>query len=107
MNFVCCEAQERAFKEVLILALSGIEARITPTKSRTDEAVIKKHKDDLPADRWVHVSFRVKGKDELTRIFDAGDRLWAMGVYFDTGGCKGRRDWELDWSLKMGKKEAT
>ena len=101
MSIILYEAQDRAFEEIKMLALSGIEVRITPARSRTNEETIEKFKDRLPVDRWVHVSFRVKDRSELDSVFQVGDRLRGMGIYFDTGGCKGQRDWELDWSLQM------
>ncbi len=104
MNILVVKAQDRAFDEVLKLAFSGIEVRIKPPYSSTDEKVVEKYKDGLPADRWVNVSFRVKDRTELGRVFDAGDRLRKTGIYFETGGCKGRRDWELDWSFSLREK---
>ncbi len=102
MSFTLVEAQTRVLLKVMTLALSGIEVRITPTKSRTDECVVKKYKDGLPARLWVSVNFRVKDRLELESVFKAGSELREKGIGFDTGGCKGRRDWELDWSFGLG-----
>ncbi len=104
MNIAMTAAQDHAFDEIKMLALSGIEVRIRPTNSRADEKAIEKYKDGLPAERWVHASFRVKDRSELDSVFEAGDRLREKGIYFDTGGCKGQRDWELDWSFSLENK---
>jgi len=39
-------------------------------------------------------------KDQIEALFEAEKWLLKAGIYFDTGAGEGKRDWQLDWSLK-------
>ena len=40
------------------------------------------------------------GRDGLKELHEIEQRLFALGIRFDTGMGMGYRDWSFDWSLK-------
>ena len=75
----------------------GIEVEITPQPSdywSGPEA-------PLPEDKWVDILFRFKTKAQAKLVKERADELGSLGIVFDTGGTKGERDWQIDWSFEV------
>jgi len=100
------DAYNIALNKVKELENSGIKVVIKPSKSRSNEDTIKKYDraDRVSPDKWIYVSFKTNDKIEISKIFDAATYLSMCGISFDTGGCCGQRDWELDWSFSYEEK---
>ena len=51
---------------------------------------------------WARLRFdlRLLTPEQVNKIWEAGRLLHEAGVSFDAGTGRGRRDWELDWSLE-------
>ena len=101
------EAFEFTLTKVWELKESGIEVKIKPSCSRDNKDLEKKYSgpDRVPAEKWLFVSFHIKNGNESKKIFEMGQYLAMCGICFDTGGCSGQRDWELDWSFSYKKGE--
>lgn len=91
-----------AMTKVNELKEDGINVLITPTKSRYNEDTIKKYDkpDRIPPELWNNVSFKILDNIQTQKIMEMSHYLGMCGISFDTGGCKGLRDWEFDWSFK-------
>jgi hypothetical protein len=46
------------------------------------------------------VTFKTEDPAIMEFIYKRVNELADLGITFDTGGCQGQRDWELDWSFK-------
>ena len=57
--------------------------------------------DRLDPEDWYHVEIKVDTKEQCDAVYEAASKLCKMGIGFDTGGCTGIRDWELDWSFNV------
>lgn len=79
----------------------GIGVASEPSGSASNPETVERYggPGNVPPDLWVRVSFMTDDAEHLERIHDAEDHLVTLGVRFDTGGCYGRREWELDWSF--------
>ena len=86
---------------------SGIEVLIKPSNTKNNQEMIKKYNQPgrTPPELWNHISFKVSDKQQSKKIFDMANYLGLCGISFDTGGCIGQRDWELDWSFRFKKGE--
>lgn len=94
---------EKLFERTLELALAlgalGLEVDVIPG----DEAYGPDAAQDAVPGRidpalWCRVVF--SGGD-LAPVHEAEARLAGGGILFDTGGWKGTREWELDWSFQV------
>ena len=96
------EAYQLTLDKIEELKKDGIEVEIKPSVSSTDQEIIDEYKNKpgtIPADKWVHVGFKVKGKEQLDKkVFNAQSEISRIGISFDTGFAFGPqiRDWELD-----------
>ncbi len=90
------EAYELTLQKIEELKAQGIEVKINPTNSST----VAEKNDKLPRDKWIRATFMVVG-EELDKVFRAGEKLFELGINFDTGYGNGGRDWELDWSFRV------
>ena len=70
----------------------GLKVKITPSHSAGVTSLVEK---------WAHVSISNSNEDEAALVFQKQKELIKMGVAFDSGGCSGLRDWEIDWSLRV------
>ena len=96
------EAHELTMQAVKSLESAGIEVKITPSKSRTDQELIQKYRqpERVAAEKWVTVALFPKTPGEAQLILKKARNLGRLGISFDTGGePNGQRDWELDWSF--------
>lgn len=95
------EAYQLTIDKVLELQSNGIEVTIIKSNGASRPETVKKYSgpEYLPSDQWVHVTFKPINKEDVTLISTACDYLGMAGITFDTGGCCGSRDWELDWSF--------
>jgi len=83
----------------------SIEVRRKPSNSRTSAHCIAKYSgpDRLPPNLWEHVTFIINNPaTERASIAKAKQKLTWLGIRFDTGGCMGQHDWEIDWSFTIG-----
>lgn len=55
--------------------------------------------------KWCRIVFCPKDEHESKAIFEAQKLLGNLGIYFDSGGGCGQRDWETDWSFCYTPKE--
>lgn len=97
------EAYDHTLTVVDEIKEAGVKVEIKPCSSRDNEDLVKKY--DVPnrisSDKWIHVSFFPKGKEEIDLVFEKGRALRALNICFDSGGGCGSRDWELDWSFTI------
>lgn len=80
---------------------AGVDATIRVSRCRKDLRVVDKYSGServKPAD-WYHVSFNTDTPEKAEAVAAAARDLNKRGISFDTGGCPGTRDWELDWSF--------
>lgn len=97
------EAHDAALNAVIQLAREGIEVRIKPSNGRNISSTVEKYgnrEDRVTPDKWFNVTFTVDTPDTANAVRDKYISLCKKGITFDTGGCFGYRDWELDWSLE-------
>ena len=98
------EAYELTLSKIGELKQEGIKVKITPSRSREDEEIVKEfdgHFQRIPADKWLHVSFESLTIEQANIVNGISTELGTMGIRFDTGGFGTERDWELDWSFKF------
>jgi hypothetical protein len=94
------------------LKKSGVKVKmIIPRRvkeGKYHDTVIKYHPPKcLPVEKWRHVELFPK-KRQVKLVHDAVSKLFEFGITFDTGGgCKGGRDWEIDWSFTYNKEKNT
>jgi hypothetical protein len=96
------EAYEVALVKVWELHEKGIEVKIRESRSRTSASALEKYggaPGRIPADKWIHVTFKPKTNEDYDNIREAASYLGLAGMRFDTGGGCGGLDWELDWSF--------
>lgn len=94
-----------AMTKVNELKEAGIEVVVKPTKNNED--TIKKYNksERIPPELWNHVTFKVSDDTQSQKVMEAANYLGMCGISFDSGGCSGCRDWELDWSFNYKKGE--
>ena len=96
------KALEITFEKLGEIKEKGIEVNMTPSRSRSIEDTVEKYGNKprrLKPSYWFHTEFKVNDGDESDEIYKAACELGDLGIGFDTGGCSGIRDWELDWSF--------
>ena len=100
-------AFEFTLTKVWELKESGIEVIIKPSRSSENKDIAKRYSgtDRVPAEKWLHVTFHIKNGNESKKVLEMAQYLAMCGICFDTGGCSGQRDWELDWSFSYKKGE--
>ena len=96
------EAYEHTLEKIKELDDGDIIVRVVPHNSRRSAEIRKRYKgnEHIPPDKWVNVNFRFSNREQEQKIREAVNYLSLCGIYFDTGGMGGERDWELDWSFK-------
>lgn len=96
------EAFDATLAAVEELRQSGISVEVKPSRSRSDSELVKKYSgpERVAPDRWVNVSFHPKTPEQSKAIAEKAKHIGWLGIGFDTGGCAGQRDWELDWSFR-------
>jgi len=96
-------AKKLTYEAVDKLKDSGIKVSIVESRSRDNPKTVEKYNIEgrLPPEHWNHVTFFPSTEDEINRIDDEMFALLVKNIVFDTGGCAGKRDWELDWSFHM------
>lgn len=97
------EAYLLTHQTVDMIEKSGIKVDRVPPRSRNNKRLVEKYNrpDRLPPEKWFHVTFYPKSPKEAETVFDAAQEMAKYGISFDTGGCRGERDWELDWSFRV------
>ena len=98
------EAYEFAMQMVEEIKSAGVEVIKTPSKSRTIASILKEfdnQPDRLPSDKWFRVTFKTNNPEHLKMISEKAKIIGWRGIAFDTSGCKGERDWSLDWSFHL------
>lgn len=96
-------------QEALLFTLSkvdelrelGIEVINKPYSFKDNpETIVNYNKpENIKHNLWIQISFKTKNKIHFEKIREAMHYLRICGITFDTGGCNGQRDWELDWSF--------
>ncbi len=82
----------------------GCRVEKTPSRSRNIQSTLDKYRDmpgRVPPGMWFHVTFHTEDPEILKSIQAKAKHLGWRGICFDTGGCQGERDWELDWSFHV------
>lgn len=79
----------------------GVTVQIRPSKQRNNPELIARYNgpEHLPPDQWVNVTLKADLSPQFRAIAEKAKHLGWLGIYFDTGGMAGSRDWELDWSF--------
>ncbi len=96
------EAFELTLVAVEELKQQGIKVEIKPYPAeRIDDECVKKYTGSECADftLWCNVRFYPETEEDAEKIYRKSIELSHQGIGFDTGGTKGIRDWELDWSF--------
>lgn len=92
-----------AIDRVLDLNNNGVDFKITPYNNPNNISDAKN--DEIPKNLWCRINLKIKDKSDAQKISELGNYLGMCGISFDSGGCKGSRDWEFDWSFKYKKGE--
>lgn len=100
------EAFQETVDIIRELEQSGIRVIFKPSKFKDDAECVARYSgpERIPPDKWCNVSFFPTTDDQKIIIHEKCKHLGWMGVGFDTGGCDGQRDWELDWSFRFVEK---
>lgn len=82
----------------------GIKVEISETRAKNDPQIVAQYSgpNSLPPEKWIHVTFFVENESQADLVNILTHRMNSLGFLFDTGGTKGQRDWELDWSFHLG-----
>jgi hypothetical protein len=96
------EAYDYTMEVAEELAATGIRLEIEPSKRMEDPKLLAKYSgpERVRPEKWVHVHFFPATHEQSKLIAEKARHLGWMGIYFDTGGFIGQRDWECDWSFK-------
>ena len=80
---------------------NGVEMVITePTKN--PETIEKYNKPGkLPHDKWTNITFTLTKESDLENIYTFEHLFKMMGITFDTEYGMNKREWFIDWSLKI------
>ena len=84
------------------LKVVGIKVIYKPSNSRTSESAVKKYGSNphcVPPELWYNIILIYETQTHIDLIHNKLKYLRLCGISFDTGGCKKRFDWELDWSF--------
>jgi hypothetical protein len=87
---------------------AGVKFSVGPSHTRHILSTLTEY--DNRADRlqrcyWSHVEFSISSEEDTDAIRREEVRLSSLNIAFDTGGCVGIRDWEIDWSLHIAEDE--
>ena len=93
------KAYDLVLKKVEELKQAGIKVKVKPCPSAKTNKIIPKPS-QIPAELWEHIRFEVNNLHESRMVLDAANYLDLLGIYFDSGGEKKYREWELDWSFE-------
>lgn len=98
------EALELTLETLGDLKASGIDVMLTPSRGRQNKETVDKYDrpDRLKPCWWLHATMKPADKAQGSKIFEEAENLRRYGIGFDTGGGMGCRDWELDWSFRLG-----
>ncbi len=81
----------------LDLRQEGMDVKII--QSDSDEAP---EESGLPREKWIRIEFFPKTNAQAKSINKKTKELNWSGIRFDTSGHPGQRQWDLDWSFKVG-----
>lgn len=98
------EAHQYALDTAKGMRDTGMKVKIVPSRSRDIRTTVEKYGNKpgrVPPERWFHVTFYPKTDAHREMIQDMRKALGWLCMVFDTGGCGGERDWELDWSFHL------
>lgn len=102
------QAYEEVWESLKTINQKGVRFSVRPSHSRQIESTLQKfdnRPDRLLCCYWSHVEFAVSSEQDTDAIRQEEVRLSALNIAFDTGGCGGIRDWEIDWSLHIAEDE--
>lgn len=97
-------AKEIVYDCIKSMISEGIDISIKSSKGKESPDIVRKYgnrSDRLPVEEWKHITFFPKSQEEMDRIYSMSMGLASIGIVFDTGGCAGKRDWEIDWSFHL------
>lgn len=70
--------------------------------SKNKEAIEKYNKPNrLPENKWQIIIFTIGREGDLKKVFDVEHLCKMVGINFDTGYGSYKRDWYLDWSMRI------
>ena len=97
------EAYAEAIAAVHELRDSGIRTEIEPYPKPIRASLLEKYSgpERVAPEKWVNVHFYPVTDEQKSAIHEAAHKLGWQSMKFDTGGCEGQRDWELDWSFNV------
>lgn len=93
------EAYEFTLEKINELKNHGIEIKIQRPDSKKELA------DKLPFKLWRQINFVNLSDSKADEILAMAKYLNLCGIQFDAGGMGNNRDWELDWSFRLGKED--
>ena len=102
------QAYEEVWQSLKNINRKGVKFSVLPSHSRHIESTLSKYDnrtDRLPRSYWSRVEFATSSEADTDAIREEEVRLSALNIAFDTGGCGGTRDWEIDWSLHIAEDE--
>ena len=102
------QAYEEVWGSLKNINRKGVKFSVLPSHSRHIESTLSKYDnrtDRLPRSYWSRVEFAASSEADTDAIREEEVRLSALNIAFDTGGCCGTRDWEIDWSLHIAEDE--
>lgn len=91
------KAYELVRDTALELRQEGIDVKVIPSDS--NEAPEER---GLPREKWIRIEFSPKTNAQAKSINKKTKELNWSGIRFDTSGHPGQRQWDLDWSFKVG-----
>ena len=102
------QAYEEVWQSLKNINQKGVKFSVRPSHTRHIESTLSEY--DNRTDRllrcyWSHVEFAVSSEADTDALREEEVRLSALNIAFDTGGCGGTRDWEIDWSLHIAEDE--
>ncbi len=91
------KAYELVHDTGLELRQEGIDVKIIPSDSD-----VAPEENGLPREKWIRIEFFPKTNAQAKSINKKTKELNWSGIRFDTSGHPGHRQWDLDWSFKVG-----
>jgi hypothetical protein len=87
--------------EAYDLTLETIKSLGIPYTLKTPKSLRSYPEDQLPPNKWLHVTFEIRDESDSIAIHEAANYLGLCGITFDVGSGMFIRDWEIDWSFKV------
>ena len=97
MTMEILKAYQLVLDAAVELREEGIDIKIIPSDSDEDP-----EESNLRREKWIRIEFSPKTNAQAKSINKKTKELNWSGIRFDTSGHPGQRQWDLDWSFKVG-----